>query len=237
MKMLHRQDSMFSVSSQSSRRSARESAPSAGEGFSSQSVLNTVQDFVANVNAMNQTVMLPSRLMDMQIKGCDNQPLPDILRQEKDPYIVYGMLNNAKNELMNGISYDEDDEGFVPHKARIRRDTCIDRWADTNPIPTTTRSGYSTPVRRESDLSMLSVASSCSEDSDYLVEESNSSDGTDSALGVDDSALLRRSPAITSVEEASTRARDHLAGLQYCLSQLSDSAQFISDLYSEDMSK
>lgn len=216
--MFDSKDSIISVSKSSSSMSGREQQ---NEAFSSQSILNTVQDFVSSVNTMNQVIMVPTRLMDLQIKTCDSQSLPEILRQEKDPHLVYGMLNHAKNELLNGVSFDEeDDEGFVAHnKGRVRRDTCVDKWA--------------APSRRESTLSMMSVASSLSDDGD-----STSSECTDSALGVEDSsALSNRSSPVSSVEEASLRARQHLAGLQFCLSQLSDSAVFITELYREEMNK
>jgi len=232
--MFDTKDTMFPVT-KSRVLSRRNHSTTQSESFSSQSILSTVQEFVTSVNTMNQTVMLPSRLIDMQIEACDNRQPPGMLRNEKDPSMVFGMLNTAKNDILNGISYDDedDDEGFISshHKAprRVRKDTCIDRWAP--------QSGCSTPVRRESTLSMMSVASSLSDESD-TAEDSSLSDCTDSALGVD-CGLVRGGGAtpMSSVEDASIQARHHLSGLQECLSQMSECAVYITNLYREDMSK
>jgi len=209
---------------------------SAMEKFPSNSVMTSVTDFFGSVEAMNQTIMVPSRLVDIEIT--DDEVIPPLLQSEKDIYSVYKIINNTKNSLLYGVSINEqeDDELESTNKkpTRPRRDTAIDRWSSNT-------SSNSSPSRRESAISMASVNSTYNSDSntDSDEGEDEASDGSDSAYSVDESnkkmgAKLRKAK---SVLEATDQVRNHLVGLQSCLRQLSDSACFITELYREDLLK
>ncbi|GBP68101.1 Mid1-interacting protein 1A [Eumeta japonica] len=73
---------------ENSRNSLRRIARHDDTEFSKQSILNDMEKFVKMVNTMDETVLVPSRLMDVQRDG------------EDDPFNLYAMLNDLKNELL-----------------------------------------------------------------------------------------------------------------------------------------
>jgi len=203
------------------------------DNFPANSVMTAVDSFFKSVDVMNQTIMVPSRLMDLAVTTNDNETIPEILKSEKDLFSVYGLLNTTKNSLVYGPNTDDDSDTAAARKTRVRHDTCIDTWAGKT----------STDERRESTMSMMSVNSTYSDsatDSDSAEDSNNeSSDGSDSAYGVEDFSKVtaRKSPENTkNVGATGAQLRSHLIGLQNCLSQLSESANFITELYREDMS-
>lgn len=194
----------------------------------------------------------------MELSNNENRPVPELLRTDKDAFAVYGILNTTKNDLLYGLAIadEDDDDDDVVINSRMRRNTYSDRWSSPcDSIDVTLASKNSnaavkqpqTPVRRESTLSMISVNSSNSDTSieNDIVEEShdNSSDGTDSALGAEDAAtsssasttMIANTPPATSVVEASSQLKGHLIGLYSCLTQLSDTASYLTDRYQEDI--
>lgn len=56
--------------------------------FSKQSILNDMEKFVKMVNTMDETVLVPSRLMNLPQEGDD------------DPFNLFSMLNDLKTELL-----------------------------------------------------------------------------------------------------------------------------------------
>ncbi|KAF2360497.1 Spot 14 family [Trinorchestia longiramus] len=221
--------------------------------FSSQSVLKTVQRFVSSVNAMNETVMVPCRLLDMDVQSMKNKDVPEILKNSNDPYAVYSMLNATKNDLMYGPSTEDDDDITPSH------DTTSDRWSspydsssnetnsvvhnssqnnNSNSVNNNSRniSNKSEPMRRQSTLSMVSVASTasdCSTESDIVETSPTESIGEESSPETSGES----STGTETVSKVSAQLRNHLIGLQSCLTQLCDTANFISDCYQEDVTK
>lgn len=71
---------------------------------SQQSVLSAIDRFVKAVNNMDATVLIPSRLRDIDIHGSKlNRVLPPGL-SHTDLYSFYNMLKDVKNELLWGPS-------------------------------------------------------------------------------------------------------------------------------------
>ena len=200
----------------------------------------------------------------MEISNSSDQPLPALLQEDKDPYAVYGILNNTKNDILFGLAIADDDEEMTQKSTRCRRDTYSDRWSSpvADRVPSSTNvsplnqnnnsaaphgrgSHQVAPVRRESTMSMVSLASSngdSSNESDIAEEAqdySSTSDGTDSALGAEDSpsTVGISPPPAQTVSDASTQLKGHLMGLYSCLTQLSDTAAYITERYQEEISK
>lgn len=90
-------DSSSSISERSSRRPSKHSEESFS--CSQQSVLSAMDRFVTAVNNMDATVLVPSRLRDMDI----TKPLPSSINNP-DLYSFYNMLKDVKNELLWGPS-------------------------------------------------------------------------------------------------------------------------------------
>lgn len=72
---------------------------------SSQSILAAMNRFVSSVQSMQQTVLVPSRLRDLasETASANESVLPPALLN-LDPYDLYAMLGEVKNELLWGPS-------------------------------------------------------------------------------------------------------------------------------------
>ncbi|CAG9581202.1 unnamed protein product [Danaus chrysippus] len=86
MKMSFNTD--ISTTLENSRNTLRKIARNDNTEFSKQSVLNDMEKFVKMVTAMDETVLVPSRLMNLPQEGDD------------DPFNLYSMLNDLKTELL-----------------------------------------------------------------------------------------------------------------------------------------
>ncbi|XP_041975365.1 mid1-interacting protein 1A [Aricia agestis] len=73
---------------ETSRNTLRKIARHDDTEFSKQSILNDMEKFVKMVNTMEETVLVPSRLMNLPQEGDD------------DPFSLFAMLNNLKTELL-----------------------------------------------------------------------------------------------------------------------------------------
>ncbi|XP_045771690.1 thyroid hormone-inducible hepatic protein [Maniola jurtina] len=86
MKMSFNTD--ISTKLENSRNSLKKIARNDNTEFSKQSVMNDMEKFVKAVTTMDETVLVPSRLMDLEQEGDD------------DPFSLYAMLNDLKTELL-----------------------------------------------------------------------------------------------------------------------------------------
>ncbi|KAJ8735396.1 hypothetical protein PYW07_007016 [Mythimna separata] len=73
---------------ENSRNTLRKIARNDNTEFSKQSILNDMEKFVKMVNVMDETVLVPSRLMNLPQEGDD------------DPFNMFAMLNDLKTELL-----------------------------------------------------------------------------------------------------------------------------------------
>ncbi|KAJ2947718.1 hypothetical protein O0L34_g9492 [Tuta absoluta] len=78
----------ISTNLENSRNSLRRIARHDDTEFSKQSILNDMERFVKMVNQMDETVLVPSRLMNLPQEGDD------------DPFSLFAMLNDLKTELL-----------------------------------------------------------------------------------------------------------------------------------------
>ncbi|XP_039760370.1 mid1-interacting protein 1-B [Pararge aegeria] len=86
MKMSFNTD--ISTKLENSRNSLKKIARNDNTEFSKQSVLNDMEKFVKTVNTMDETVLVPCRLMNLPQEGDD------------DPFSLFAMLNDLKTELL-----------------------------------------------------------------------------------------------------------------------------------------
>ncbi|CAG4965513.1 unnamed protein product [Colias eurytheme] len=78
----------ISTKLENSRNTLRKIARHDDTEFSKESILNDMEKFVKMVNTMDETVLVPSRLMNLQQEGDD------------DPFSLFAMLNDLKTELL-----------------------------------------------------------------------------------------------------------------------------------------
>ncbi|XP_044765157.1 mid1-interacting protein 1-B isoform X2 [Coccinella septempunctata] len=138
--------------------------------FSNHSILHVMDKFVKSVNTMDETILVPCRLMDLKvgdendpvIKDCSSRTVKELLRSA-DLYKVYNMIHDVKGDLV---------------------------WGRESSISTGKRQGH---VRRPSTAS---VASSSSLNSD---SESDGGTETDSGIEeVQDVNYANRTELVTS---------------------------------------
>jgi len=183
--------------------------------FSSQSIMKAMEKFVQAVQEMDETILVPSRLMDLQVgDGGDTIGLKTTSKRgEKDGlsttdlYRLYTMVNCVKNELLWGAegshsTYDE--EPLSP--------------------PVTTK-GH---VRRPSTASVASTQSAGSNLSDTDSETGNENDSGIEAEGEGPP----KSDYTLKIEESFRR---HLYGLQRSLKQMTEAATYLTKRYQSDI--
>ncbi|XP_022662175.1 uncharacterized protein LOC111263646 [Varroa jacobsoni] len=70
-----------------------------GQAYSTQSILTAMERFVRSVDNMHATILVPSKLRDMQLDGRVPPPHPI---KASDPHSFYSVLNDVKDELLWG---------------------------------------------------------------------------------------------------------------------------------------
>lgn len=183
--------------------------------FSHQSILNAMDRFVKSVNTMDETILVPCRLMDLKV-GDEQDPtqpkkhtaknkhsVQDIL-SSTDLFDVYNMLNSIKADLLWGTAPTREDE---------------------SPQPTQHLTAGKGHVRRPSTVSVASTNSSASTISDCESETGNENDS-----GIEESAQTENKS-----EHLAQNFRRHLLGLSRCLRQMTDAAQYVTSRYQDDI--
>lgn len=198
--------------------------------FSSLSVISSVEKFVRTVDAMNETVMVPSRLLNVEIPSkCDN--VPSLLKSTSaDPYTFYTVLNNARNSLVWGLSENDDNANNEENEPRFINDNSA--WFvqtsegknTSNTSSDTSAKGHTKGhARKISSVSSGSVASCLSEQESERLSEAGDS-------GVESEE------AVEQLGDVTESLRTHLSGLQQCLCRLTETALYITDKYQEEVS-
>lgn len=181
--------------------------------FSNQSVMKAVEKFVEAVQEMDETILVPSRLMDLQVEdGGDTLGLKGTDRN-LDLYSLYSLVNCVQNELLWGT-----EEG--------RTLAVIDD--EEMPPPATSTIPAKTHVRRPSTVSMTSTNSAGS-----LISDTDSETGNENDSGIEGESEISAKPCYTKKVEASFRR--HLYGLHRALEQMTDAASFLTKRYQNDI--
>ncbi|KAK7083596.1 hypothetical protein SK128_025729 [Halocaridina rubra] len=191
--------------------------------FSSQSIVCAMDRFVKAVNNMNETIMVPCRLLDIEVNSQKPSPttkVPKLLKAGGDPYSYYSILNSVKNDLIWGASTNDDDA--TTDNASLTPSINSTRWTgqETN-APLSKKQ----PIRRESTLSLASVSS---EGDSEVGSESTEEDDGSSNMSEEGS-----SRGVAATNNVTDTLRMHLFGLHSCLKNLTDTATYITDCYQE----
>jgi hypothetical protein len=176
--------------------------------FSTQSILRAMDKFVKAVNVMDETILVPSRLMDLKISDeASGKELNKSRRRlakelnNTDLYSVYSMINGVKNELLWG------------QPGAVQADASNNTSADDNVVK-----GH---IRRPSTVSVASTSSAVSTTSD-----------TDSETGIEND-IGSESEDYTQV--VSDKFRHHLHGLFHCLDHMTEAASYLTARYQIDI--
>ena len=202
---------------------------------SQQSVLTAMDRFVKSVNNMSSTVLVPSKLRDMDVPSTTGLPAP--LTSNNGLYHFYNMFKDVKNELLWGpgtgesammIASSAGSIGYSGRSSPKEPSSLTSLASDMNESLNSFHSSNSTrSTGASSSLRSSSPGSSAA-------SSSNNSDDCESSSGDLDSISTE-----SSVDEETSRLaatfRHHLQGLHAILSQLADSADYLSNRYQEEV--
>ncbi|CAG2058006.1 unnamed protein product [Timema podura] len=191
--------------------------------FSNRSVMNAIEKFVKAVNEMNDTILVPCRLIDLHV-GDDTDTLVSSFNLFKPPlcsnngkhssnvpgmnlFGLYTMINEVRNQLIWGQSTSSKNE--AKHKS-------ITPVSSSSSISSNTKGHARTP----SSASMASTSSATSI-SDVDIDTGNE---IDSKTDSDDSPLDL--PQLISEDFT-----QHLQGLYHSLEQLTEVALYLTSRY------
>ncbi|CAH1955722.1 unnamed protein product [Acanthoscelides obtectus] len=177
-----------------------------------------MERFVKSVNKMDETILVPCRLMDQKV-GDEHDPAqktqntkckhPMVLPtfHSSDLFHIYNMLNSAKDNLLWGQIEDT-----------------------PKPAPKTTATTESTQVkghiRRPSSISVASNSSTST---------LSDGDSTDSESGSNDSGIEEPSVKEDKVQQIAQDFRKHLHDLTSSLTQMTEAAHYLTWRYQYDI--
>ena len=214
---------MSCVSRSSLRKIARHEEPE----FSNASILNSMEKFVRTVNEMEDTILVPSRLLDLAVgdssdtvcqKGKRGTTIKDTM-VNTDLYRLYNIVNKMKVELLwsqespQETQMDLDREDNQRIKGQSQSET------------SSVRLGH---ARCPSTTSMQSVQSASS-----LV--SSSSDSESDAGIENDSGLETEESSDRMANLAAENFRRHLRGLHRSIARMTEAAEYLTLRYQADV--
>ncbi|KAL1493472.1 hypothetical protein ABEB36_011518 [Hypothenemus hampei] len=179
------------------------------------SIMNVIEKFVKTVNVMDETILVPCRLMDLKV-GDDQDPVLEKLKKSKhsvqqtldstDLFEIYNMLKNVKDGLLWGGKQSMD----------IQETTSL--------VPQLSIKGH---IRRPSTVSVASTNSSASGMSD---SESEAGSGNENDSGIEEVV-----PEECRTERIALDFQRHLSGLTSSLRQMTEAAQYLTWRYQHDI--
>lgn len=204
------------------RRIARHEEPE----FSNASILNSMEKFVRSVNEMEETILVPSRLLDLAVGDANDTTCPKPVKHGQssvrdtmnntDLYRLYNIINRMKVELLwsqeDPTHANEEQQG---HTDMIFKEPQAAVKLGHNRCPSTT--------------SMQSVQSASS------IVSSSASD-SDSDAGIEnDSGLESEEPRDRLANLAADNFRRHLRGLHRCINKMTEAAEYLTLRYQADV--
>uniref|UniRef100_A0A1B6GWZ1 Uncharacterized protein n=1 Tax=Cuerna arida TaxID=1464854 RepID=A0A1B6GWZ1_9HEMI len=187
--------------------------------FSNQSIMKAMETFVDAVQEMDETILVPCRLMDLQV-GDDSDTVGLQLAKRNDSesinatnlHNLYSLVNCVKKELLWSSSEPRpEDEYRVP----------VQPYTAMN---TPAHKGHN---RRPSTASMASTNSSAS-----TISDTDSEVGLENDSGVEGESDSTK-PSYTQKFEESFRR--HLYGLQRSLDQMTEAAVYLTKRYQSEV--
>ncbi|XP_015126880.1 uncharacterized protein LOC107048288 [Diachasma alloeum] len=205
------------------RRIARHDEPE----FSNASILHSMEKFVKAVSEMEETILVPSRLLDLAVGDASDTVSQKGLSNIKntmphtDLYRLYNIVTKTKLELMwsqksNADTQDDEDEITDDVRRKNRATSDAVRLGHARCPSTTSMQSM------QSASSLISSSSSCDSDSDIGIE-------IDSGLESEDS------PNDRCANQAAETFRRHLHGLHRSIKRMTSAAEYLTLRYQIDV--
>ncbi|KAJ8680709.1 hypothetical protein QAD02_016496 [Eretmocerus hayati] len=214
--------------------------------FSNASILNSMEKFVKAVNEMEETILVPSRLLDLAVGDANDTicPKAGIVKggnvsgsgvtsikdslSNTDLYRLYNIVNQMKVELLwSQDSADEsrDEEALDQQQQQQQQESLAQHRAKAQ------AAGH---ARCPSTTSMQSLQSASSLIS--ATSSSGSASDSDSDLGIEnDSGLESEEPSDRLANLAADDFRRHLRGLHRSISRMTEAAEYLTLRYQADV--
>ncbi|XP_056645979.1 mid1-interacting protein 1-like [Diorhabda sublineata] len=210
----------ISTNLENSRNCLRRIARHDDTEFSNQSVLNVMEKFVKTVNKMDETILVPCRLMDLKV-GDEQDPAGQNpktksshsvhqLLSSTDLFEIYNMLNGVKESLLWG------GQSEVPEPVKPSGN------APATSVTTPIVKGH---IRRPSSVSVTSTNSSST-----LSDTDSESGSNEIDSGIDETSLEEG-----KVERIAQDFKRHLHGLTSSLRHMTEAAQYLTWRYQYDI--
>ncbi len=215
-----------------------------GSEFSQQSVVFAMEKFARAVANMDETVMVPCKLMDVPV-GSDpelDQRVPRRSRamirdmQAADLHSLYSTLNQLKNELIWGPRLENGPSAQINVSNNNSSSSMSSSMSSSSSTSSSSNSSQSSGgqvakmVRRPSVNSMTSMASISSGTTAY--SDSDSESGLDHESTEDSGVEAEREPdSYECVDRMANQFRRHLLGLHQCLEHMADAAHYLTHRY------
>lgn len=211
-------------------------------GYSSHSIIQRMENFVEAVHEMDDTILVPSRLMDLKVENtatktstpgggvdCKSASLVAILTNLPDLFTLYTMVRNLKNQLQWGTK-DQHCSTFG--------DSAVDedRISQHSGYGTSTAVYLTAPLlsvkghaRRPSTASVSSTNSSAAS----VISEPDSEASMENDSGID--AELDACIKVSTLDLLEQNFQRHLRGLGDTLNQLTEAAHYVTKRYQKDV--
>lgn len=216
----------LTTSMENSRNCLRRIARHDETEFSNQSILNAMEKFVKSVNVMDETILIPCRLMDQKIGDAQDTTEQPMKHGPKNNHVVKDALSSADLfDLFNMLNAVKVDLLWGQNNPSNETTTTSTSSSNTLSVNSTTK-GH---VRRPSTVSMTSTNSIASVISD---SESEAGGENDSGIEAEDPmSSEKRDPTL----QVAQNFRRHLNGLYRSLQQLTDAANYLTTRYQHDV--
>ncbi|KAL0134629.1 hypothetical protein PUN28_001436 [Cardiocondyla obscurior] len=223
---------MYHARATSLRRIARHDEPE----FSNASILNSMEKFVRTVSEMEDTILVPSRLLDLSVgdggdtismKGKRGSTVKDTLANT-DLYRLYNIINQMKIELLwSQEPTTMADDQTMANKSHPVGSPSADLTHHHSAAVTNGRLGH---VRCPSTTSMQSVQSVQSASSIAWTSDSDSENGIEI-----DSGLEGEECVVDLASIAAENFKRHLRGLHSSIARMTEAAEYLTLRYQADV--
>lgn len=243
---------------ENSRNCLRRIARHDDQEFSNQSILNAMEKFVKTVNAMDETILVPCRLMDRKVgDSTDTMPVEqqkqhshhvkksgkasvrDILNTS-DLFKLYNMLNVVKVDLLWGRQ-DAEEGSESPMVSPTEKTDVRYKQKSASPAPEqqqqTQNMSSTSSAASDSGSSIKghvrrpSTVSMASSNSGSTLSDSESEISAENDSGIESESNVDQDKSA----ELAKQFRTHLHGLYRSLEQMTEAANYLTARYQSDV--
>lgn len=246
---------------ENSRNCLRRIARHDDQEFSNQSILNAMEKFVKTVNAMDETILVPCRLMDRKVGDATDTIPPAEQQHQKqhhshhhgkktkasirealntsDLFKLYNMLNVVKVDLLWGRQDAVEEQQQQQSASAVPMDTTpadYNKQKSASPAPaekelSSSDSGAAANGSIKGHIRRPSTVSMASSNSGSTLSDSESEISAENDSGIESESNADQDKS----DELAKQFRTHLLGLYRSLEQMTEAANYLTARYQSDV--